>query len=96
MQDRSVPLTKLCFHRDATYNAVLEKCRRRFWGSEEAEYYLADGGGASIAATDLEVGLSDGSVSKIPWTLQNYLRVTGLRFPSRTRLYCVQKLVTGA
>ena len=97
----SIPLTKLFFQRDASYGAVLQKCCQRFWPDaadapeHDAEYYLADGGGASIEAADLDIVLSNGGVSTVPWTLQNYLRATGLKFPSRARLYCVQKMVTG-
>ena len=34
----------------------------------------------------------DGTEQQMPWTLQNWLKVSGIRYQSKARLYCVQKM----
>lgn len=50
---------------------------------------MADGSGAKITGNDFTLTLQDGNTMTIPWTLSNYMKMSGQSFPSRVRLYCV-------
>lgn len=95
--DKSFPAIKLPLHKDSSYTDLLSKCVEYVWGtsSEEYSYYMADGGGTSIASATFVVKSPDGIESTLPWTLKNYLQVSSVRYPSRLRLYCVRKLKSG-
>ena len=93
--DRSFPLSKIAFHKDCSAVDALQKCRETVWGEEKSQhydYFLADGSGSSIGSTAFTVSNSDGSKEILPWTVSNYLRISGLKYPSRMRLYCGQKI----
>ena len=57
--------------------------------SEGTTFYLSDGSGHRITDSDFSIDLPDGTKECLPWTLRNYMRVSCVKFPSRTRLYCV-------
>lgn len=82
--DRSFKPIKIPIHMEASYSEILEKCRDLLWPDSEdedsaiAEYYLADGSGASVYAGWKFVLVSpmvnDGRRKEtLPWTLKNYL-----------------------
>ena len=91
-QDRTWKLQKVSFHRNSTYDAVMQRCREVTWPSEEngALYYVADGSGISIQRENFEIVSEDGKKNVIAWTLANYLEISHIKYPSRTRLYCVK------
>ena len=61
---------------------------------EGYEYYLSDSSGLPIT-TDGKIVVynRDGTCETHTWTLKNWLNVSGIRYQSRTKLYCVQKVV---
>ncbi len=99
--DRSLKPIKVPFHSQASYDTILCKCKELLWPREDmaddddddAIYYLADGSGTSIyAGGRFElVPITDTAKKEIlPWTLQNYLRVSKVKYPSRLRFYVVK------
>ena len=52
------------------------------------KFYLSDASGAVIDDARFKLDQPDGTTRELPWTLDNYLRVSALKYPSRTRLYC--------
>ena len=90
--DRSWKLQKLSFHKNLSYQAVKQICQEATWPNEEegAAYYLADGSGVSIERDNFELISEDGKKNTIAWTLANYLEISHIKYPSRTRLYCVK------
>lgn len=50
---------------------------------------MSDGSGCTITGDDFNVEHPNGASKSIPWTLANYLQVSGIGYPSRARLYCV-------
>ena len=93
--DKSFPLIKVAFHKDCSSSDIILKCQECVWDHSDKnyEYYIADGSGSAICS-NFNVDLSDGSRQSLPWTLNNYLRVSSIKYPSRLRLYCVRKLKT--
>ena len=92
--DRSFTTIKIPFHKDCSSTDMLNKCAECVWEKSAAgdyTYYLADGSGTAIGSSSFIVDQPDGSQQTLPWTLSNYLRVSGIRYPSRLRLYCVRK-----
>lgn len=95
--DRSFPSVKIPIHKDSSYADLNEKCRECVWGdpSNEYKYYMADGTGTAIGSNSFSIDLEDKTKTVLPWTLSNYLKVSGVKYPSRLRLYCVRKFETG-
>ena len=59
---------------------------------EDFEYYLSDSSGLPITTDGkIVVHKRDGSCEQHTWTLKTWMNVSGIRYQSRTRLYCVQK-----
>ena len=76
---------KIPFHCESTYKEILEKCQEILWPNERnANFFLA---GTSIQAG----GQFELAKTIIPWTLQNYLKVSQITFPSRARIYLVNE-----
>ena len=44
----------------------------------------------SIERDNFELVAEDGKINVIAWTLANYLEISHIKYPSRTRLYCVR------
>ena len=91
VQDRSFTPVKVPMHRDSSHAQVLTKGVSSVFADaiEGAHFYLSDGSGHTITGDDFIVDYPDESNEKIPWTLNNYLRVSCIKYPSRARLYCV-------
>ena len=60
---------------------------------EGYEYYLSDSSGLPITTDGkIVVHKRDGTYETHIWTLKNWLNVSGIRYQSTAKLYCVQKL----
>ena len=100
--DRSFKPIKIPIHLEASYSDILKKCRDCLWPDQDEDdhYYLADGSGASIFAGGKFELVSPGIIGEdkrketLPWTLQNYLRVSKVTYPSRARIYIVKGMLT--
>ena len=95
--DRSFKPVKVPIHCEALYDNILSQCKQVVWSDDKEidthRFYLADGSGASIYAGgnfELTSPLENGKKEILPWTLQNYLRVSKVAFPSRARIYVVK------
>ena len=98
VQDRSFVPVKLVFHKEASLKDVLATCKDATWPSHDpptAKYHLPDGSGAKISSrSKLDIGLRGGERTQQPWTISNYLKVSGT-YPSRMRVYCVRDICDG-
>ena len=90
-QDRSFTPIKVAIHRDSNHQQVLTKSIASVWSDapEGSQFFLSDGSGCTITNNDFNVDHRNGTTESISWTLANYLQVSGIRYPSRARLYCV-------
>ena len=55
----------------------------------EGDCFIADGSGSRIGGRDFPLTRKDGPSTTLPWTLSNYIKLSGATYPSRVRLYCV-------
>ena len=70
------------------YISIMVKLFKMWKEAPEGQCYLADGSGFKITGEDYKVTLK-GQVTSVPWTLTTYMDASGLKWPSRVRLYCV-------
>ena len=91
VQDCSFIPIKVAIHRDSSRDHVLAKTVSSVYSDAPSGslFYLADGSGHTIMDADFTIDYPDGTKESLPWSLRNYLRVSCIKFPSRTRLYCV-------
>ena len=59
----------------------------------ETRYYLADSSGVQMTSL-LKVESHDGEV-EVPWTIPLYLKISGMKWQSRARFFCVRVPGTG-
>ena len=56
------------------------------------EYYLSDSSGLPICMNGKTIlQKRNGNRESHPWTLTNWLKMSGVRYYTRTKLFCVQK-----
>lgn len=60
----------------------------------EGQCFLADGSGHKITGDDFEVNMHEED-TVVPWTLNNYMVASGVKWASRLRLYCVNMSACG-
>ena len=94
-RDKSFTPIKVAFSKNSSHDQVLTKCVSHTWKQDSVpglidQFYLSDGSGSAIPNENFEIDLEDGTKETVQWTLQNYFKVSGVRYPSRTRLYCVK------
>jgi hypothetical protein len=97
MMDRKFINIKIPFHKDCSGIDMLDKCKEAVWGAEagkDYEYFLADGSGTTLDTNSFSIDHPNGVKETLPWTLNNYLRVSNIKYPSRLRLYCIRKFIT--
>ena len=96
--DRSFPSLKIPLHKECSYTDLNNKCKQYVWADSSDTnytYYMADGSGTGIGSCSFNIDLKDSRKTVLPWTLENYLRVSSVKYPSKLRLYCVRKLTPG-
>lgn len=77
-----------------SYDELLSILVKKFWPQKDgdtslthqASFYLADGSGCKIGH------VLEWEGDQVTWNLQNYLKLSGIKFPSRFRVYCVKEL----
>ena len=91
---KSSTLTNVLLRDDWTYQKVLDKCVQETYSKEEqekAEFYMADKGGVPVWTSDIiQVDVGE-TVEEREWTLREYITLSGMKYPSKTKLYCVRK-----
>ena len=86
---------RVYLHKDITYAYMVKKMSNYlFPGDTSGEYYIADKLGQSLCMGDGKIvtANAEGKEQSHPWTLALYLKVSGIKYLSRTGFYCVQKL----
>ena len=88
--------TKVFIHRHARYKCVLERLQGVLFPRESKNLHrytfaLVDTTGNPLCSTkgDMSLQQDDGTEKLVPWTLQTYLSVKNIRFPSKLKLYCL-------
>ena len=95
---KSSELKNVRLRDDWNYQCVLEKCTQEVYGTERqnAEFYIADKGGVPIWTKDvIEVDLGNEKVEEINWSLHQYILLSRVKYPSKTKSYCVKKGIIG-
>ena len=86
---------KVYVHKHAKYGVVLKKiCAEMFSSDRPGEYYLADSQGLPLCKREDEcivVTDAEGAEKVIPWTLDFYMSISGVKYQSKVKLYCVEK-----
>ena len=83
-------------HSTYQHNIMGEICRTAVYPEAEAgsaQYYVANSTGASNSSSDtIAMGMSDGTIKTVPWTLEMYLKCSKIKYPSRARFHCVKRV----
>lgn len=97
LHDRSFHTVKLAFHKDCSPGDMLTKAIEYVWGDADCNYhyYLADGSGSAIGTHGFSIASPGGTRRELPWTLDNYIKISGLKYASRVRVYCARKFKAG-
>lgn len=94
---RASELKNIVIRDDCSYQRLLDKCVREMYSIEEQEkasFYIADKGGIPIWTSDkIEVDIegTGHTTEEREWTLRQYILLSGIKYPSRAKLYCVRK-----
>ena len=95
MIDRGFKTQQIFVHKQAPYSLVVQKMKREIFGSDapSGEYYIANASGTPVSSGDsIVMSQADGAEQKVPWSLETYLKVSKIKYQSKARFYCVQKL----
>ena len=91
---RGVSPTNIIFKKNCSYQHMLERCLNilKYEKNDDTEYvyYLADSKGVPIWTADT-ISIDDDGEKEIPWTLINFIRHSNIRYPSKAKIYVVQK-----
>ena len=85
---RGVNLKNILLRADCTYQRMLFKCVQEIFPDENEQYdfYIADSRGAEVWNGDnIKVDGEDGNVIECQWTLEKYIKLSGLKYPSKAR-----------
>ena len=99
--DRQFVTQSVVFRKEMSYSQVLKKCFSVVFPDDNCEStdseFVANGRGMCVndGESFIKIESIDGGEERIPWTLQTYIKFSSGRYASRTRLYCVKKLVPG-
>lgn len=91
---RGSPPVNIIFNKHCSYQHMLERCISTLKydnKNEEYEYYLADSKGVPIWTKDTISIDEETGEREIPWTLINYIHYSNVKYPSKARIYCVEK-----
>ena len=97
MHIRGGKLKNVLLRADCTYNRMLTKCVQETYSEEDqrsCDFYIADSRGVAIWNGDkIEVDI-EGTGQKArecEWTLERYIRLSRVKYPSKARFFCVKK-----
>lgn len=90
---RGVPPTNIIFKKNCSYQHMLERCLNimKYEKNGKLNFYLADSKGVPIWTVDTISIDSDDGEKEIPWTLINFIRHSNIRYPSKAKIYVVEK-----
>ena len=94
---RGGKLKNVLMRTDCTYHRMLTKCVQELFSEEEQEsndFYIADSRGVAIWNADkIEVDVEGigQTARECDWTLEKYIKVSGMKFPSKAHFFCVKK-----
>jgi len=95
IMDRSFKPIRMCFRRDCSYERMLEKSKAQLYSiqCQGASYYMADTSGTRVCIDGfIIVDKADGSEQQVPWTVETYIKMSNMKYPSKARFYCVEEL----
>ena len=79
---------------DWSYQKLRDKCVQELFTKDEQEnatFYIADKGGIPIWTNDtIEIDVNS-EIETHPWTLHEYIVLSGIKYFSKTKLYCVKR-----
>ena len=86
---------------DSTYGRMVKKCVQELYSEKEQEshkFYIADSRGVEIWNSDqieVDVECSGEKHKCCDWSLEKYIKLSGIKYPSKARFFCVEQLVEG-
>lgn len=91
---RGNPPVNIIFNKHCSYQHMLERCVNtlKYDKDSELEFYLADTKGVPIWIKDTISIDEEAGEREIPWTLINYIHYSNVKYPSKARIYCVEKV----
>ena len=95
IMDRSFKPIRMCFRRDCSCERMLEKSKAQLYSTQcqGASYYMADTSGTRVCIDGfIIVDKADGSEQQVPWTVETYIKMSNMKYPSKARFYCVEEL----
>ena len=95
IMDRSFKPIRMCFRRDCSYERMLKKSKAQLYSTQcqGASYYMADTSGTRVCIDGfIIVDKADGSEQQVPWTVETYIKMSNMKYPSKARFYCVEEL----
>lgn len=97
--DRQFVTQSIVFRKDMAYPRVLDKCICAVFPDEVqdgCDYYVSNGRGMPIYTGEhIRVDNEDGVEELIPWTLETYIKLSNIKYPSKARFYCVKRFTGG-
>ena len=94
--ERAFKPVQVFVHKQAAYSMVLEKLKKEIFGANAptaAQYYIAKANVIPVSTGDtITMAQADGAEHQVPWSLETYLKVSRIKYPSKAQFYCVQKL----
>ena len=85
------PAKNTVFHKECSYKRMLDKCLAVYSEEERngADFYIADSRGARICNSIILD--ANGDDLEVEWTLNKYISLSSMKYPSKARFYCVRK-----
>ena len=95
-------MKNIFLRKDSTYTRMVEKCAQELYGKEPEQdnctFYIADSKGIEVWSSDdikVDVEGSGENQESCNWSLEKYIKLSGIKYPSKARFFCVKKTVQG-
>lgn len=82
---------------DCSYKRMLTKCVQEHFSEEDQkkyDFYIADARGAAVWSGDsfaMDLESSGGRTRECEWTLEQYIKLSRMKYPSKARFNCVKR-----
>ena len=94
--DKEYGTIRVFVFRDETYEDLVNKCKYFVFPeivhNKDAEFFLCDASGNRIGNENLLMISADGTQESVPWSLSQYFRVRGVKYPSKVKFTVTVKL----
>lgn len=93
---RGGKLVNVLLRSDSNYERMLTKCVQEIFPDEDKnkfDFYIADSRGAEVWNGDkIKIDGGEGtSQEECLWTLEQYIKLSRVKYPSKAKFFCVKK-----